>query len=69
MKNAKKIFIDRLNTIKHDLNLTWGGLAEILGITEQTIYNYLKGNLPHPEVLIKMSTKLNMSVDWLLGIT
>jgi transcriptional regulator with XRE-family HTH domain len=40
--------------------------AEILGITQPAISNYLKGRIPPAQVLIKLAKIADVSVDWIL---
>lgn len=41
-------------------------IARILGLTYQTVRNYLDGRLPTADVLLKISETLGISIHWLL---
>jgi len=48
--------------------ITKAKMAEELGVSEKTYYNYLRGApIPAP-VLISMAKKFNTSIDYLLGL-
>jgi hypothetical protein len=66
-----------LTTFKENLaeliNEHTGGNAnkfsQLIGINPITFHNYKTGNLPRPDLLIQISEKLNISINWfLLGV-
>lgn len=62
------LFASRLRQARTDNNLTQIALADLCGISRQTINNYESGiREPNLEVLNELSHLLNVSVDWLLG--
>ena len=51
-------------------NKTQVWLSVELGVSKETINQYIKGTIkPRPEMLIAMSKVLNTSVDYILGLT
>ncbi len=60
-------FQDRLKDIRELRGFTQEDLASILGVTRPTISGYeTKGTQPDYEKLIKISSTLNVSIDYLL---
>ena len=55
-----KIAIDRFSNGKHTL------FAKKAGIPVSTFQGYMKGKLPKPEHLIRISETYKISIDWLL---
>lgn len=50
------------------LNMTMKELASIVGVTEAAISHYETGRRePDPDMLIRIATALNVSVDFLIG--
>lgn len=48
--------------------ITRAKMSEVLGVSEKTYYNYLRGApIPAP-VLIAMAKEFNTSIDYLLGL-
>ena len=41
-------------------------IARRIGVPHATIRNYFHGRLPAPEVLIKIASETNVSLNWLL---
>ena len=41
-------------------------IARRLGVPHATIRNYFHGRMPAPEVLIKIASETNVSINWLL---
>lgn len=64
------MFTERLKALLKTNKLTKSKFAESVGLSRQSVVNYLNGNR-HPDsiTLKRISTKYNVSVDWLLGLT
>jgi transcriptional regulator with XRE-family HTH domain len=62
------IFLDRLKTALNQRGLTIKQLSEQANISEQTIYSWKKSN-PKADVVSKIATTINVSSDYLLGLT
>ncbi|HPJ90283.1 MAG TPA: helix-turn-helix transcriptional regulator [Thermotogota bacterium] len=65
-----KLLGKRINEQRKKLNITQEQLAEMLGKSVPLVYYYSSGKrVPPPEVLYKLSKILNVSSDYLLGLT
>lgn len=68
-----KVFAERLQMLRDERNLTITDFAEVDGeklMTRQAMSFYLSGDrLPDASVLAKMCKALNVSADWLLGLS
>lgn len=61
---------DRLAQVREKRGLTQAELAESLGLGTQQIYRYENGKTePDGEIVAKIAKELNVSTDYLLGIT
>ncbi len=60
------MFYDNLKRACKNNNLTPTELLKILNISTGSLGNWKKGVLPKSEILIKISTHLNVSTDYLL---
>lgn len=66
----KSKFKERLKTTREAYGIDRASLAEHLNFSESTIRNYENGvRLPDYDSLIKISELLNVSIDYLLGVT
>lgn len=64
------IFCERLNELRTSKNLTMERLGEQVDATRGTISNYENGNKrPSLEMLIKLATYFDVSLDYLIGRT
>jgi transcriptional regulator with XRE-family HTH domain len=45
---------------------TMADIARRIGVPHATVRNYFHGRMPAPEVLIKIATETNVSLNWLL---
>lgn len=63
------IFHDRLIGLAEENNLTKVALAEILGVTPNTILNWAKDIEPKSSVIVKAADYFKVSADYLLGRT
>jgi len=71
------IFAQRLKQVMYERNLTQKQLAELAEVRPATISTYLKnttegdskGKNPSLSVAIEIADKLNVSLDWLCGIS
>lgn len=60
----------RIRNLREDRDLKQRQLAEFLNCSQQVYSNYELGQRDIPtDVLIKLSTFYNVSVDYLLGLT
>ena len=60
----------RIRDLREDHDLTQKQMGEILACSQRVYSNYERGELDVPtEILIKLSTYYDVSVDYLLGIT
>ena len=63
-------FSYRLTVLMEDFNMTQIDLAKKIGISNVTISRYLSGNrIPRLDVITRMSSVFNVSVDYLLGLS
>lgn len=60
-------FWDRLEEALNDANIAKCELARRIGYDRKTLYR--RGATPSPMALAKICVQLNVSADWLLGIT
>lgn len=66
----KTIFSERLSKILDDKGMKQNELADLAQTTEATVSRYLSGErAPHTDVLVAIAKNLNVSVDYLLGVT
>lgn len=66
----KSIFSQRLSRLLDSRNIKQNELAEAAKTTEATISRYLAGErAPHADILVEISKFLNVSTDYLLGVT
>lgn len=65
------MFAQRLRTIMHDRNLSQVELSRIAKCSEATVSRYLSEQtyLPTISVLMNLSRELNVSIDYLMGLT
>jgi transcriptional regulator with XRE-family HTH domain len=65
-----RIFSARLKTLKEERGLSSYDIADILGISRQSVVYYTIGSrIPNIPVLVSLSVLFNVSVDYLLGVT
>lgn len=63
-------FQKRLNHIMIERKIYPSQLAKIVGISRSLLYGYMQGdNQPTTFNLKKIALRLNISADWLLGIS
>ena len=61
------IFGDNLRDILKEQNMSRRELAQVLGVSEATISNYInKKQMPTMEVIVNMAYELSMSIDELI---
>ena len=59
---------NRLDTIRKENNLKQKEMAEIIGVSQPTYFNYKNGNTPiQTEILKTIAHNFNISLDWLVG--
>ena len=64
VERLKKKLPERLATIRGDRSQRQ--FARELGVFQQNVNRYENGTTPHTDFLITLSTKENISLDWLL---
>jgi len=66
---SNKIFAIQIKNIRQNQNMTMEQFAEILGVTKSSINMWEnKGVVPREEILRKIATDYNISLDRLLGV-
>jgi transcriptional regulator with XRE-family HTH domain len=60
---------DRIKARREELSLTQGDLGYLLDIGQQSISRYENGRVPDPDLLARLAIALNVSTDWLLGLS
>lgn len=61
---------DRMREARETLKLTQEELAELTGLEPLQIWRYESGKFkPKSDVLSKIAAALNVSTDWLVGLT
>jgi transcriptional regulator with XRE-family HTH domain len=61
---------DRLRKLREEKDFSQEKLAEYLGIGQQQIWRYENGETkPNTEILAKIAKALDVSADYLLGLT
>lgn len=61
---------ERIIFLRENLDLSQVKLAELTGITKMTLYKYEKNICePKGEIIARLSSALNTSTDFLLGLT
>ena len=59
---------NRLDTIRKENHLKQKEMAEIIGVSQPTYFNYKNGNTPiQTEILKTIAHNFNISLDWLVG--
>lgn len=65
-----KIFSRRLKELKKDRGMTLVEIADMLGISRQSVVYYVMGNrLPSIPILIRIAKLFGTSVDYILGVS
>lgn len=65
-KDAEGLRYPNINAERTRLGLSWEQMAEQLGVTRKTVYNWItKGHIPEDK-LYRMADLFNCSVDYLL---
>ena len=61
---------EKIKTVLFYRNMTQKELAQKIGVTEVTMCRYCKNERdPQTETVVKICHALNISADWLLGLT
>lgn len=69
VKICKK-FSRRLKKLKNDRGMTLDEIADILGISRQSVVYYAMGDrLPSIPILIRIANLFGTSVDYMLGVS
>lgn len=62
-------FADNLKALRKDWNLSQEDLAEVIGVTRQSISKWEVGDgYPDVEKLLFIAKHFNISLDWLMGL-
>ncbi len=70
MNNTKKIIGSRINSALALRDMKQKELAKILGVTDNTVSYYVSGaRTPNAEQIIAIANALDVSADYILGIT
>ena len=64
VKRLKRKISDRLATVRGDRSQRQ--FARDLGVFQQNVNRYESGTTPHPDFLITLALKENISIDWFL---
>lgn len=67
--DTNDLFKDHFNSMFEKSGLTKKAFAKKCEIAQSSLKYYLNGRLPNSGELIKICKKLNISADWLLGIS
>lgn len=68
--NKRKLIGMRINSALASANMKQKELAASIGVTDNTISYFVSGSrVPNTEQIIKIATALNISCDYLLGLT
>lgn len=62
------MFIEKLEVILKERNLTMNKLSKEIGYSQSAISNWKKGRMPQIDVLQKVCIHLNVSADYLLDL-
>ncbi len=69
-EHNKKVIGERLNTLLAVKNLKQKDIADLLGVTENTVSYYVTGaRCPNTDQIIAIAKKWNVSADYLLGLS
>ena len=69
-KTRKETFPSRFRTLAEEKKLTQAQLADMIGIRRQTVSLYFNGqSIPDSEILRRIAESLDVSADWLLGLS
>ncbi len=67
MKYKTKEFAERLRLLRDQRGLNNLELAKAVGLSHVSIGNFLNGQLPKSEHLVRLADFFGVSTDWLLG--
>ncbi len=62
-------FTERINEAFTKSNLSIAEVCRRTRMERSTFYNYLSGNIPSAYNLMKIAKAMNVSTDWLLGLS
>ena len=64
------IFMVRLNKVLNGIDIPMGCISEDCGITRDSVASYVRGRcMPNVRSLVYICQYLNVSADWLLGLS
>ncbi len=66
MKIDKQALSARIRTIMRKQGLTQNEFADLLGISQPAVSQYLQGRVPPADVLLPLARLGNTSIEWLL---
>lgn len=65
-----EILSTRLKELRNELDITQVSFASQIGVTQAALSAYEKGDrIPSIDVLVNISKKYNISIDWLCGLS
>lgn len=62
----KKALSTRIRTIMQNQKLTQSEFADLLGISQPAVSQYLQGRVPPADVLLPLARLGNTSIEWIL---
>lgn len=69
-ETRKETFPSRFRTLAEEKDLTQAQLADMIGVRRQTVSLYFNGqSIPDSDVLKRIAVSLDVSADWLLGLS
>lgn len=63
------MFIEKLDEILKKRKMSGAELSKRLGLSSSNYSYWKKGNKPNADILEKIARELNITTDWLLGIS
>ena len=57
-------WIDHINRLREDLGLSVGALVEALGVSRQTFYDRVRGELPNSSNQVRIGTLASIASEW-----
>lgn len=69
-EKTKEVFRERMRKRRKELRLTQETFGEKAGVVQQSISDWERGrNAPNLENVMRLAIALNVSIDWLLGLS
>ena len=65
----REVFVERLEKLLKDSNISQRDLAQDIGVTESAVSKYLSGDrIPSGDILLNLATAFNTTSDYMLGL-